>query len=98
MLNVVMQSVSSLSVFMLSLVMLSVDMPSTAMLSMIMMSVLMFSVIMLSGMAAYFLVKVMTITEVAFQAETLQFMRPNYKKSTQKGFCNQKHLLYRRYK
>ncbi len=75
MLNGVMQSVSALSVFMLSLVMLNVDMPSTAMLSMIMMSVLMFGVIMLSGMAAYFLVKVMTITEVAFQAETLQFMR-----------------------
>jgi hypothetical protein len=35
----------------------------------------------------------MAIAEVAFQAETLQFMRPNYKKSTQKGFCNQKLFL-----
>ncbi len=80
MLDVFMQSVSALSVFMLSLVMLSVDMPSTAMLSMIMMSVLMFSVIMLSGMAGYFLVKITAITIVAFQTETLQFMRPIFKK------------------
>ena len=35
----------------------------------------------------------MSIAEVAFQAEMLQFMKPVFKKSTQKGFWNQKLFL-----